>query len=160
MSENPFAVGGYAGGSESGRDAVDPNQHPLMQELITLLAQTRPWVRLLGILAFIGAGLMLLAGGALFLVGLAGGGQQPFGPVLGVVYILMSLFYIYPALCLNRYASAIKEAETSADMQHVVEAILHQKKFWKFCGVITAVVLVIYLLIFIVAILGGILGAL
>jgi magnesium-transporting ATPase (P-type) len=149
MSDNPFAVGGYAGVGDSGSD---PNQHPLMRELITLLSQTRPWVRLIGVLVLIGAAFMLLGGVAMFL-------QPANGPFLGGLYILMSVFYIYPGLCLNRYASAIKEAETSADMQHVVEAILQQKKFWRFCGIMTAIVLVIYLLIFVFVIIAAVAGA-
>ena len=149
MSDNPFAVGGYAGVGDSGSD---PNQHPLMRELITLLSQTRPWVRLIGVLVLIGAAFMLLGGVAMFL-------QPANGPFLGGLYILMSVFYIYPGLCLNRYASAIKEAETSADMQHVVEAFLQQKKFWRFCGIMTAIVLVIYLLIFVFVIIAAVAGA-
>lgn len=149
MSDNPFAVGGYAGVGDSGSD---PNQHPLMRELITLLSQTRPWVRLIGVLVLIGAAFMLLGGVAMFL-------QPANGPFLGGLYILMSVFYIYPGLCLNRYASAIKEAETSADMQHVVQAILQQKKFWRFCGIMTAIVLVIYLLIFVFVIIAAVAGA-
>ena len=85
--------------------------------------------------------------------------QPANGPFLGGLYILMSVFYIYPGLCLNRYASAIKEAETSADMQHVVQAILQQKKFWRFCGIMTAIVLVIYLLIFVFVIIAAVAGA-
>lgn len=151
MSDNPFAVGGYAGVGV-GDSGSDPNQHPLMRELITLLSQTRPWVRLIGVLVLIGAAFMLLGGVAMFL-------QPANGPFLGGLYILMSVFYIYPGLCLNRYASAIKEAETSADMQHVVEAILQQKKFWRFCGIMTAIVLVIYLLIFVFVIIAAVAGA-
>lgn len=158
MSENPFAVGDYAGGSVSGDFSGDPNQHPLMKELITLLSQTRPWVRLIGIMVLIGAVFMLIAGAGILVFGFAAG-QPGMGPFIGGMYILMSVFYIYPGLCLNRYASAIKEAESSADMQHVVEGILQQKKFWRFCGIITAVVLVIYLLIFIVGILAAVVGA-
>ena len=71
----------------------------------------------------------------------------------------MALFYIYPGLCLNRAASAIKEAESSADMQYVVEAILQQKKFWRFCGIITAVILIIYAVIFVVGIIVAVISA-
>ncbi len=132
-----------------------------MRELIALLTQTRPWVRLIGVMLLIGAVLMLIAGFFILLGGIAGGrGAVPIGPVLGGVYMLMSFFYIYPGLCLNRYASAIRDAETSGDMRHVVEAILQQKKFWRFCGIITAILLLIYLLLFIFRILATVAGAL
>ena len=76
--------------------------------------------------------------------------------LIGVVYLVMSVFYVYPALCLNRYAAAIRKAETTADMANVVEAILQQKKFWKFCGIMMALVLIIY---FLAAIFGVLVAA-
>lgn len=153
MSEhNPFAVGDYAGNSNSNA-ADDPSLHPQFRELIQLLIQTRPWVRLIAILLFIGSalmgigGLFMMAGGALG----GGAGRGGFMAGLGFVYVLFSAFYVYPGICLIRYASSITDAETTGQMSRVVEAILHQKKFWRFCGIVAVLIIVVYALIAVLA---------
>jgi hypothetical protein len=155
---NPFAVGEYAD-AEFGSGSSDPNQHPQMNELLTLLSQTRPWVRFISILMIIGAALMLL-GGMFMIVGAVMGGAADGGQmiVMGAIYLPMAFLYVYPALCLSRYASAIRTAERSTDMTHVVAAISHQKKFWMFCGIIAAVILAIYALIFVFAFVVAVAG--
>ncbi|MDG1895087.1 MAG: hypothetical protein P8J37_09275 [Fuerstiella sp.] len=54
-----------------------------------------------------------------------------------------------------KYASSITEAAASGQMVHVNDAILQQKKFWRFCGILTSIILGIYAVIFIVAILAA-----
>lgn len=159
--DNPFAVGEYADAG-FGSGPADPNQHPQMTELLSLLSETRPWVRFISILMIIGVVLMLIGGFFMILGALMGGGGGPGVAELGVmgaIYLPMAFLYIYPALCLSRYASAISTAEKSTEMTHVVEAISHQKKFWRFCGIIAAVILAIYALIFVFAIVAGVVGA-
>ena len=162
MSErNPYAVSEFSNTGDTAADN-DPNQHPQMRELISLLSQTRPWVRFIGVLTMIAAVLVVIVG-IFMVIGMAATGGGPRAPQLGrfgvvFVYLIMSALYVYPALCLNRYAAAIGKAETTADMANVVEAVLQQKKFWKFCGIMMALVLVIYLSIgvfaFAVALIG------
>lgn len=133
--QNPYAVERdlYA---ES--PAVDGRvQDAPMLELIQLLRQTRPWVRLFSLLMLITAALMFFGG--LLMVGLdrdemasAGGG-----------YVLMAILYVYPAICLGGYASGIRAVELSGDMKDVVEAIRQQKQFWRYCGLVTAVLLIL-----------------
>src|SRR5438445_461415 len=52
----------------------------LPEELIEALRQTRPWVAFLAILGFVGSGLFMLGGLALFVVGVAvkGAGKEAF----------------------------------------------------------------------------------
>ncbi|MFY9256151.1 MAG: DUF5362 family protein [Fuerstiella sp.] len=153
MSDNPFAVGNYG---SSGGISRDPSQDPILGKLIEVLLQTRPWVRLIGILVMIAAAFMVLIGIAL----LAGfGGQQaalkgPIGPAVGVIYMAMSILYLYPGLKLFRYASAISQADSTGQMHDIVEAMIQQKKFWKFCGVFAAIMLVFYILGLVVMTLG------
>lgn len=80
------------------------------------------------------------------------------GPIIGAVYIAMSVLYLYPGLCLLRYASAISAADSSGQMSQVVEALIQQKKFWKFCGVFVAVILGFYVLMFALGILVALFG--
>lgn len=151
---NPFAVSEHAGsGQNPGMN--DPHMHPAFRELIQLLVETRPWVRFLSILMIIGAVFMLI-GGAISTLVLGGiGGRLGF---LGVFYLIFSLLYIYPAVCLMRYASAISEAESNGQMVTVNEAVMHQKKFWRFCGIVAAVILTFYILILVLSFTVGAVG--
>ena len=143
--QNPFAVGEHASGGHYA-DA-DPNQDPALRQLIQLLTETRPWGRLFGILMLISGAFMLLA--------VAMGGAAARMGVMGVIYLPFAFLYIYPAMCLMKYASSITEAAASGQMVHVNDAILQQKKFWRFCGLLTSIILGIYAVIFIVAILAA-----
>lgn len=152
MLDNPYAVGDYA---EAG--GHDPNEDPMKNEIIRLLVETRPWVRLVGILLMIAAVLMILGAVTLIVVtGIGGGGGVELG-IFGLLYFVLAILYVYPALCLNRYASAISAAETERDLSHVVEAIQQQKKFWRFVGICAAMLLVIYVLVAVVGVIGAVL---
>lgn len=149
---NPYAANPFADGEPLAAGA-DPSQHPLMQELIVLLSQTRPWVRLFGILTAIGAVLMVIGGGVMI------GAGDPGMAVVGAVYMAMAGLYIYPAMCLSRYASRIKTTELTGEMASVVDAIREQKKFWRFSGIVATVILIIYGFFFVIAFAGVIISA-
>lgn len=132
------------------------DQIVVSEGMLEALRATRPWVKFLSILGFILCALMALAG--LAFVGGAGSKAGPmaaFGPAIGVFYLLFVLLYFFPCLYLLRYANAI--ARIPADGQRAMEeALVKQKSFWKFVGILTAVVLVLELLF----IVGGVfLGA-
>jgi len=147
--ENPFAVSEFSGAYDPAA-ASDPNMNPEYRDLIRLLVETRPWVRFIGIMTLIGAAFMVLGGLGMLLGSAAGqaGGRFLF---IGVLYLVMAVLYIYPAVCLMKYASSITNAETSRQLGNVNEAILHQKKFWRFCGILMAVIVAVYAL----GIIGG-----
>jgi hypothetical protein len=152
MSEqNPFAVSEHTSGGHYA-DA-DPHLDPSFRQLIQLLTETRPWVRLIGVLMLIGAALMLIGGGFLLLAMVTGGGAGSVG-MMGAIYLPFAFLYIYPAVCLMKYASSITEASVTGRMVHVNEAILQQKKFWRFCGIVAAIILGIYAVMLIVLVLG------
>ncbi|RYD41246.1 MAG: hypothetical protein EOP85_12995 [Verrucomicrobiaceae bacterium] len=135
--------------------------------VIRQLAGTKPWVRFLSVMMFVGAGflvvfalVLLLAGGAMAQAApsnpmLAGG----MGVVLAVVYGVMALFYIYPALKLWKYASRIGDVIQMPGAAGLEAALAEQRKFWKFIGVIMLIFLILYGLIFVGAIVMGVVGA-
>jgi hypothetical protein len=122
---------------------------------VTALRGTRPWVRFLSILGFVGAGFMLLAGvamlvtgGALFLAeeqAPAGGGGMMAG--LSVLYIFLALIYVAPSLYLFRYASAITRLTSGGGGTALVEALGVQRSFWRLVGILAVATLVLYALI-------------
>ena len=114
--------------------------------MLESLRATRPWVKFLAILGFIACALMAL-GSLAFLGGASKmpGPMAGFGPVMGVVYLLFVLLYFFPCLYLYRYAKAIARIP-EAGAAAMEEALAKQKSFWRFIGILTAIVLVLELI--------------
>jgi Family of unknown function (DUF5362) len=121
------------------------------QGVLHQLAGTKPWVRFMAVLMFVAAGLMLL--GALVAL-LAGGAMAASGKVPGfsagmisafaVLYGLVALIYIYPALKLWGYANQIASLLASGSMLDLEGALNQQRAFWKFLGIMVIAVFVLY----------------
>ncbi|MEM1227356.1 MAG: DUF5362 family protein [Planctomycetota bacterium] len=112
--------------------------------IIDELRMTRPWVRLMGILGFMGALLMLLAAVGMIIGGVAGGGATELLGI-GFAYLVMGALYAYPVLKLMKYGSAIKRAEQTSDLNDIRSALAQQRSFWRFIGIATAIVIVLYI---------------
>jgi len=114
-SESPFDSNPYEAPRQSARPEVRQSDYNAVAgpRVVRLLVETRPWVRFLSILGFIGAGLMLLAG-------LAG---AMFGLLMLVLYGLIGLLYLVPLLYLFRYASRISELEEVPHVERLEAAL-------------------------------------
>ena len=124
------------------------------------LAQTRPWVLFLSILAFFGAGLGALA--SLVYVALSAGAVGAVGAtglMLLVGALMMAgatVLYFFAAYHLLTYASAIGKFLRSSEARDLERALVAQKSFWRLVGIVTAVVIALYLLlaVFFLALVG------
>jgi len=121
------------------------------------LQRTRPWVMMIGIIGFIGAGFMALAAIVMVIVGIAQSGgyardEEILAMVgLGLGYLLFAALYFVLAAQLVGYGRRIGLATRSGRTDHVEEAIDGQRKFWKTFGIITIVFIGLMLLIFTIA---------
>jgi hypothetical protein len=115
------------------------------------LEGTQGWVRLVGILLFIGAAFAGLAAVLMFFGGAMGShfwGRAGGGAIaaLGVPYILMAVLYGFMGNFLVNYASAIARLVKSGlntDLERALEA---QRKFWKLAGILVLVMLAVMIL--------------
>ncbi len=144
------------GGSED-RPRYDSGSGTIMVTplMVEHLRATRPWVKFLAILAFISVGLMFLVG----LIAMAAlSTVRGVGPnaAIGILYWLMALLYIAPAIFLNRYATAIRELLHGGGAPTMEKALESQKSFWRYVGILTLVLLCIYALILLIAVVIGI----
>ena len=121
------------------------------QGVLAQLAGTKPWVRFMSVLMFVGAGFMLLAGLVMLVAGgsiaaSAKAGTFPAGMMTGVaiLYALLSLLYIYPALKLWKYATYIGTLLISGSMLDLEAALSQQRSFWKFLGIMVIICFVLY----------------
>lgn len=137
--------------------------------VVDQLARTKGWTRFFSILMWLGAGFLLLAGAGMMLMGLAAGGaaselEQQLGAIgggigLGVIYFLLAIFYIYPALKLGSYSSRITDLMNSPNEANLVAALNQQRAFWKYVGILTIVMFVLNVIGVIVMIIVGVAAA-
>ncbi len=138
----------------------------ITQGVLDQLRRTKPWVRFISVLMFIGAGFMMLIGVVMGVMGGFGAMAAPegvafglgFGVVMALIYGALALLYIYPAMKLWKYASRIAVLLDSGHPVELEAALNEQRKFWKFMGVVTIVVMVLYLVAIIVAVVLGATG--
>lgn len=124
------------------------------QAIGSQLARTQPWVRFLSIMGFVTAGLMIVAGLAGGALGVAAGSPEMI--VALFLYPLMGVIYIYPSICLLRYANSIRDYLQSPSGQQLGAALDAQRSFWKFAGILTAISIVAAVLFFVLAIVLGV----
>jgi hypothetical protein len=129
---------------------------PVTPLMVDHLRATRPWVLLISIVMFIAAGFMVLGGLAMmFMPTSPAMGGFGFGPLLGLIYFVMSALYIAPAYLLLKYASHIKDLVNGGGDVAMENALGSQKSFWRYSGIVTLIVIGLYVLFFVFAILGA-----
>jgi hypothetical protein len=121
--------------------------------VIALLAETRPWVKLLAVLFFISIGVAVVA---VVVMGLLPAGRRmPFSVVAFIPLVVVLLLYIPPALFLWRYAGNIRRLQAGGGLGALQEALASQKSFWKYVGVLVLVIVGIYVLAAVVGLIGA-----
>lgn len=121
---------------------------------ISQLTGTKPWVRFLSVMMWIGVIFMLLAAGGMGVVAAIGKGKlasnSPFGDrqfiVLAVVYVFFAILYIIPAAKLWKYANRIGSLAATRSLADLDKALNEQRGFWKFVGVMMIIMLSLYLI--------------
>jgi hypothetical protein len=134
---------------------------PVTLGMVTHLRETKPWVRLMSVLGFIGSALMLVLG---IFMPFLGAVSEEFGVVggvaMGLVYLFVGFFYFFPSLLLFRYANAIRDLLKSGDNSAMESALAHQKRFWRLVGIATLVMPALYAVILVITAVVVILAAL
>ena len=152
-SVNPYAAPEAVSDQEAGEAAAGA----ITAATRRALAETRPWVLFISILMFIGVGFMLL--GAVFvLIGSLIGGMGFLG-VISLVYVLFAAVYVVPAYYLFKYGQRIGDFLRQNGDRQLEAAIVAQKSFWKFVGILTAVCLGLYVVMIVVVLMAGTLGS-
>jgi hypothetical protein len=138
---NPYAHLGTA--HHAGGIDADASVTPAIREA---LLGTRPWVLLMSILGFIGAGFMILgAGGILFFTTSA----MPMMTVMILVYVAMGVLQGAGSAYLFRYASSIGTLRSGGDILAVERALDEQRAFWKLAGIGALSFIALYVIVLI-----------
>lgn len=157
---NPYSPPADLAGPYPG-PAMAPAASPgaVSETAVEMLRQTRPWVLFLAILAFIGCAGMLLVG--LMMIGVAliapsSGPEKGLQAAIGAVYLPMAALYVYPAIKMWTYGSAIARLTSSRATEDLEAALSQQKSLWKFMGIAAIVVIGLYVLVFVGALVVGV----
>jgi hypothetical protein len=165
-SYNPYEAPGTSGYGSPRTAEAGGSITPLMVEH---MRGARPWVRLLAILCFVGAGFMVLAAGMMFLGGLVGlaasgrsrpGADALIGPIGGIMYLFMAGFYVIPGVLMHRFAGAIDSFVTVPSSSSLEDALDKSRGYWKFCGIMALVMIGFAVLVFFGAIAAGVIAGL
>ena len=135
-------------------DAAPVHRHALDEdrvvtpEILEALVQTRPWLLVVSISGFVFAAVFVLAAVGTFALGtFATMGIAEMG-LLAIVYVLMAAFSGFSSLWLWRYAASIKLMREGYGVHALVDALRHQRSFWRLVGVLTTVVVALNLVMF------------
>jgi len=140
---NPYAPP-QAGDPYMPGDGIPVEAGAVPDTVVEQLRRTRGWVTFMAIVGFLGAGLLVLIGVVMVGAGTLGptGGKLPAG--VGLAYVLMGAFPIFPSLHLLRYGSAIGRLVRDPRLERLVVALGHQRSYWKLVGIMTAVMIALY----------------
>lgn len=140
-----------------------PDQIVVSESALGYLNATRPWVKFLAILGFIGIAFMILLA-VIMIFGFAVIPARPgapgfaFGAGFGFLYLLFAALYFMPCLFLYRYGKAIAAIPTMGQGA-LEEALKSQKSFWKFMGMVAAIVVsievILILIVFLIGLVAG-----
>jgi hypothetical protein len=122
-----------------GPTAADRTSAPASEAVTSLLAQTRPWVKLMAVLAFVANALILLA-----VVGVVLRGGDTMKASALVPMLFLSLLYVPPAVFLWSYAGGIAELQRGGGQNALEKALRSQKSFWKYVAILSCVLLALY----------------
>ncbi|MGE9269727.1 MAG: DUF5362 family protein [Verrucomicrobiales bacterium] len=117
--------------------------------VLQALKGTKPWVRFCSIIGFIGTGLIFLIA---IVIGLSGSFMGSTGSssftgmslLMGIIYAVMGLIYLFPSIKLWKYGSRIADLMRSQSVQDLEAALSEQRGFWKLVGIMMIVFIGLY----------------
>jgi hypothetical protein len=146
MEANPYSTPSanlYGAASGAGGDAVSPST-------IAQLTGTKPWVRFMSVLMWIGAILLVGAAAIMLLVGSSGAVQMGEKgafvgagamAVMALYYGVMAFVIIYPAMKMWKYANSIGRLAASHSVADLDAALAEQRRYWKFNGIMIIILM-------------------
>lgn len=129
------------------------------------LREIGKWSRFLGILMYVAMSFMILGGIAFVIAAfiggdaMAGAGMGIAPGIMGAMYIILGIIYIFPAKYLTKAGSSLKAGISINSNEAVEEGIKNTKSYYKFTGIISIVALCIAAVAIVTIIIVGIAAA-
>lgn len=132
----------------------------LLDDAQYYLQKSGEWARFLGIMGFIGSGLLVITSffiGAIFAsmsVYQASPYPAGMGGIMGFMYILIAVFYFFLSLYLYKFGNKVKQGILYSDTIQVSAGLKNLKSFFKLLGITTIVIIALYALIIVGVVIG------
>ena len=112
------------------------------------LRGTRPWTRLLSILGFIVTTILIISGLGMMLGRnfLPNSADTPTLILTGAINVAVSIFYLIPSIWLFKYSSAITRFLGGGGANELGNALVYQKSFWKYAGIVILISIILGIL--------------
>jgi hypothetical protein len=136
--------------------------------MMRYLFEASPWMRFVGILLFVLAGLMALVGIISlfsfnefnpFLDALGIGGGSGLGFLAFLTYAGMGALYFFYGFFIFNFGAKIKKYQYSNNDEDLEQAFKNNKSYWKLYGIMAIILLALIPVILIIAIIIGITAA-
>jgi len=154
------------------QSAFDKFELQFTQQAQDYVKEIAKWATFLAIVGFIFIGFLVLGALGMFAMGatmssLGNGGAMGSmgamgmlgGAAMGVMFLLMAVFYFFPVLYLYKFASNAKDAINSNNTERLTVAFQNLKSHYKFVGILTIIGMSFYALAIVVSIVGGVAAA-
>lgn len=121
------------------------------------MLETAKWGKFLSIVGFVFSGLMIVIGLMVMV--------QPFDELpismgaMGMIYVALSLVYIFPSLYLYRFSTQAQQGIRNGDSSICSEAYNNLRRLFFFMGILTIIMLSIYILGIFFVLIGGYMGS-
>ena len=132
----------------------------ITSEINVYLTAASKWGKFLAILGFIFTGLIVFGGVIMsFVFAFIPSSEMNVFPfpsfLIGFIYLILGLVYLFPALYLFRFSTGIESAFRLKDQTRLTKAFYYLKAQYKYIGVFMIIMLALYPIIIVVAIFAG-----
>ena len=132
-----------------------------------LAGEIAKWAKFLGIVGFVGTGLMVLLALVIMFTGSMGAAfaqaglpMAGAGMIFGLIYLGVALLYFFPSRFTYQFSQRLNAALQHDDDIMLAQSLEPLKSLFKFYGILIAIALVFYALMLVFGIIGGIAGTL
>jgi len=126
----------------------------LTEQMMRYLFEAAPWLKFIGIMGFIGFGILCLSALISIITILNGNFGPSFSNLL--LYGLMAPLAFFPAYFTYNFGNKINSFRLSNSEKDLEEAFRNNKSLWKFNGIIYIISIAFAVLAIIIAIIGGV----
>jgi len=116
----------------------------LSEKMLRYLSDASPWLQFIGILGFIGCGLLVITG-VISAIGFSAMSFLEFGDfplwIITLIYLPMGVLFFFPARFTYNFGRKIRNFRFSNSLEDLELAFKNNKSLWKFYGIICIIYL-------------------